>query len=115
MDELIKENPKKFSLNKGRYQPRYENELECCIAYVLFHPFICLAYMTFVVFLGLIRMPVTPQEFREEVFEITRKRKILMHCQVWPKMEEVVSPSKVVDRTTLVENLFLREMLTSPI
>lgn len=26
LDELIKENPKKFSLNKGRYQPKYENQ-----------------------------------------------------------------------------------------
>jgi hypothetical protein len=59
-------------------------------------------------------MAETLQELKEEVFEIIRKRKIT-HYQVWPKMEEAVSPStKEVDRTTMVQNLFLREIQTSP-
>jgi hypothetical protein len=59
-------------------------------------------------------MPVTLQEFKEEVYEIIIKRKIIIYCQVWPEMEEAVSPSKGVDRTAMVQNLFLREIPTSP-
>lgn len=36
LDELIKENPKKFSLNKGRFQPKYETTILTSISFPIF-------------------------------------------------------------------------------
>ncbi len=77
LDELIKENPKKFSLNKGRYQPRYVSTFVCpCTVTICFRDFMtCMSLFLDPIKILVIMLLLEPTE---EVLE-HRKRIIIMH------------------------------------
>ena len=101
LDELIKENPKKFSLNKGRYQPRYVKRF--CLLLYLSHLFswfneLCLLLDPIKILVIILSKEVG----------LKHRRRTIMHIiLVWPKMEEAVSQSK--EANSQVENLFSKE------